>query len=303
MVRPKLSQALKDEFEVRRQLGVTVSCAKAKGYQGARRARQELERRQRYRRQSGKGWDDLTFEIQGVILSHLTILDIYNLRLSGLGGVSIASRLHLQTVMRKRIEALRPVYYETRVFLMHERTGVKPTEFALRTAVKIGACEPDMLVAVGRDMIQLTELEVAAFDENRLTDLPKELARCQRLSMLTLQFHDLEAIPDVVLQLGNLRNLCLNGNSRLKEIPEDIGERLPLLRTVGLLRTKVSKLPDSLLMTLEKNFPKRGRNRTALLVNRDMFADGYLERTICPEKYPKLAENVRRDIIDNLLAD
>lgn len=305
-LRPKLSLAMRRELQVRRQLGLRPTEQRARGRMGAARAEAELARRQRRVRQRRPGWSSLCYELQDMILKHLSIADLHNVRQAGLGAASIASRQRLRDMMTRRCRDVYPLWkiwdkgtpkYQTKP----DRDGCKPTEFTSLVQKLAVSPDKDGLPASICEMRALRFLDVSrpqsvVFMSNPppLTTLPASLATCQGLLELRMSHHHFESIPECVLNLRNLRRFEIELNVHLKSLPEDIGVRLENLTFLNMRECcKVKALPASLLSRLEAGISVRPRHRIPLLLTSRCFDGDYLKDTIVPEKYPRLAAYLR----------
>lgn len=301
-IRPKLSQVIQREFEVRRQLGLRPNDTRVTGRKGAARAEQELQRRLRLRRKHRIGWNNLCYELQDMVLVHLSIADLAAIREAGFGGCSVANRQRLRDVMRKRCRQLKPLWkiwtrgtpkYQTKA----DREGCMPVEFTsqvsrLCLSPRVGGV-PDSIC----EMKALKYLDVGRhlrpmFGEmpQPLRTLPDSLRSCQGLLELRLSHHEFEEIPDCVLALKMLRRLEMARNVKLKRLPPDIGERLKSLNYLNIRGCRgVKSLPESLLRRLEQALGGRQRHRVPLLLTGDYFPNNYLAETISTDKFPKLS--------------
>lgn len=301
-LRAKLSLAMQRELDVRRQLRLR-SHSKAQGPLGAARARAELERRQRVARRRRTGWDDLCFELQDMILDRLSIGDLENVRLAGLGATSVAARERLRAHMRRRCQAVRPLWkiwskgtpkYQTKSL----RSECRPVEFTSDVSRLCVAPDADGVPDSICEMRALRSLDISRTHHSAflglpppLTALPLALARCQGLLELRMSHHNFEVIPACVLRLRNLRRFELEYNTQLKALPEDIGIRLPKLTFLNIRGCrKIKALPHSLLERLEQAISGRQRHKIPLLVTARHFGEGYLSKTIAADRFPKLAE-------------
>ncbi|XP_076863445.1 leucine-rich repeat-containing protein 10 [Brachyhypopomus gauderio] len=68
-----------------------------------------------------------------------------------------------------------------------------------------------------------SELIKLYLSENRLTSLPPELHRLQKLQLLALDFNCFEELPSVICRLRQLNILYL-GNNRLYKLPKELAE-------------------------------------------------------------------------------
>lgn len=301
-IRPKLSQAMQRELDVRRQLGLRPNDSRATGPKGAARAEQELQRRLRFRRKQRIGWNNLCYELQDMVLAHLSIADLAALREAGLGGCSVANRQRLQVVMRRRCKELRPLWeiwtkgtprYQTKA----DRKACTPVEFTsqvsrLCLSPRAGGV-PDSIC----EMKALKYLDVGrhlrpTFGEmpQPLRTLPDSLRFCQGLLELRLSHHEFEEIPDCVLALKMLRRLELVRNVKLKCLPQNIGDRLRNLNFLNIRGCRnIKSLPESLLQRLEQALGGRQRHRVPLLLTSDFFPNNYLVETIHASKFPRLS--------------
>lgn len=300
-LRPKMSLAMKREHEIRRQLGISLTERRARGRKGAARAAAELARRQRRARQQRPGWDNLCFELQDMILKHLSISDLYNVRCAGLGASSIASRERMRELMLRRCKDLYPLWniwtkgtpkYQTGP----DRRKCMPTEFTSEVRKLTVSPGRDGLPASISEMRALRYLDVSRSQSSMfsstppLKTLPSSLGKCHGLLELRISHHHFETLPKCVLELRNLRRLEIDRNVYLKSLPEDIGVRLQNLTFLNMKAcVKIAKLPESLLGRLEAAVVGKWHRRVPLWLTARSFEDGYLKNTIVPEKYPSLA--------------
>lgn len=302
-LRAKLSQAIQREFDIRRQLGLRAGLHKARGPRGAARASAELRRRHRQARQRKTGWDDLCYELQDMVLAKLSIADLANVRLSGLGATSIASRERLRSHMRRRCAAVRPLWkiwskgtpkYQTKA----ERRACMPVEFTSRISRLCVSPDVGGVPSSISEMHALRFLDISRTHHSAflglpppLTKLPSALGSCLGLLELRMSHHSFERIPDCVLRLRNLRRFELEYNAHLKELPDDIGTRLSKLTFINIRGCrKIKKLPTSLLDRLELAVSGRQRHRVPILVTGRFLGHDYLEKTLTIARYPQLAK-------------
>lgn len=305
-LRPKLSQAQKRELEVRKQLGISPTDPRARGRLGAARAEAELARRKKLARQRRPGWDSLCFELQDMVLKNLSIADLQNVRLSGLGSGSIAGRQRLRDTMRRRCRDVYPLWKmwnkgTSKYQPSDSRYDHKPTDFtSLEQRLVLSPSEEGLPASIS-EMRALRFLDISRLQSSVLMSsppplktLPKSLGACQRLLEMRMSHHHFEYIPDCILQLRNLRRLEIEYNVHLKCIPDDIGVRLQNLTFLNIREcVKVNTLPDSLLARLEAGIAAKPRHRIPLLLTSRCFKGDYLKDTIVPEKYPTLAYYLR----------
>lgn len=288
------------ELDVRRQLGLSDRSSKTKGPLAAKRASRELERRNKLERQRYPRWDNLFYELQDIILSHLSIADLANVREAGLGAVSIASRQRMHNHMRRRCANLKPLWLTWSRGTRRYRSRLdpelcKPVEFTSKVSqlcltptakgIPDSICEMRALKSLD---ISRTPHSAMLGNSPPLKTLPQSLALCQGLLELRMSHHAFETLPDCVLQLRNLRRFELEYNTNLKSLPEDIGTRLFQLQFLGLSGCSlISTLPASLLQRLETCLTTQ-RCRSPLLLTSRFFEDNYLVNTITQDKYPRL---------------
>lgn len=233
-----------------------------------------------------------------MILSHLSIADLQNLRAAGLGSVSIASRKRLHVVMKRRVKSVQALWRIWRRS-REERYKFSPVQFT-STITKLNiAPDVDGVPESICEMKKLRTLDISRSPRSAtlnvtppLTTLPKSLTQLQGLLELRMSQHSFEYIPACVLQLKMLRRIEVEYNPNLKEIPAEIGDELIHLRFMSIRWCgKVKKLPESLLRRLEVNVRTGRRHRVPLLVTEDQgyFDESYLADTITRDKYPELA--------------
>ena len=300
IIGPKLSRAMLNELDVRRQLGIPLNSSIAKGPVKAERARRELKRRQREQRRRGPGWDDLCYELQDMILSHLSLADLQNLREAGLGSISIDSRTRLHHVMRTRVQNVKPLWQRWRR-PEDERRKFNPVDFT-STVNKLSVVpDSDGIPAGISEMKALRTLEILPAQRNAprnisssLKTLPHSLGQLEGLLDLKMNRYAFEKLPECVLKLKMLRRLEIDSNLELRELPHDIGDRLVQLRFLSIRWCrKIKTLPESLLRRLEANIPSRKKTRSPpLRVTKEHITETYLKETITKDKYPELAEYV-----------
>lgn len=299
------------------------------------RDRQRAGRQNWWTRTGHRLWHMLPCEVQEYVLSKLTLHDVDNAHEAGLGKLpdiygtrcgatkgeeqdttvekkkkmnirmrNVKEFDGLKMEMRRRINALRPVYEE-----WHRSGGdmvLTPLQFAGRMTLVLRNCDMRMLRTVGQELVRMWTLRLDRWigDEGceGLKSLPEELGRCTWLHELSLCGHKLKMFPMVVMGLYRLRILDLSENEEIDELPEDLGVKLQSLQCVDLMGTRVSKLPRSMLWTLDRNnaeyhFACGGRaRRCALRVNKAMFKPGYLAIAISQVRYPMLALDVMMEM-------
>lgn len=305
-LRAKLSLAMRRELEVRRQLGLRPTAQKARGRSGAARAQAELARRQRVARQRRPGWDSLCYELQDMILKHLSIADLANVRIAGLGATSVASRKRLCDMMVRRCRALHPLWKiwtkgTPKFPTSGDRANCLPIEFTSQVQKLVVSPSNSGIPDSICEMRALRYLDVSRPQNGMflglpppLTTLPASLATCQGLLELRMSHHNFEFIPECVLKLRNLRRFEIESNVNLKCLPDDMGIKLENLTFLNMRECrKVKVLPASLLARLEAGITGRQRHRIPLLLSGRCFETDYLKETIVPETYPRLAVYLR----------
>lgn len=305
-IRPKLSRAMRRELEIREQLGIGKNAWRVKGRKGAERARKELERRQKQKRRRGPGWDGLCYELQDMVLKRLSIADLQAVREAGLGGVSIASCERLRNIMLHRCASVKPLWknwqrgtpgYATK----HDRDRCTPVEFTSKVAKLCVTPDEGVIPDSISEMKSLQSLDVSRVHNSPfsgvpppLTTLPMSLGLCTGLLELRLSHQAFEEVPGCVLMLKNLRRLELEFNSKLKCLPQDVGDKLENLRYISIRGCRqIKSLPASLLLRLEMKICGRQRHRIPLQVTGRYFEGNYLQNTITESKYPNLAEYLK----------
>ncbi|TRY68578.1 hypothetical protein TCAL_03065 [Tigriopus californicus] len=103
-----------------------------------------------------------------------------------------------------------------------------------------------------------THLQYLNLGNNRLSDLPPELAQCQQLRELTVPYNKLTQIPSCVYALSKLETLIMEGN-QISEIIIDELAKLSRLAILDLQNNNVSHVPPELgLMTQLRSLQLEG---------------------------------------------
>ncbi len=112
---------------------------------------------------------------------------------------------------------------------------------------------PDTVFAISFEKMKLTELpnELARFEKikrlnvskNKLTDLPDFIGEFSDLELLDISKNELQNFPIEICNLGNLKTLIANRNS-FDRIPECIGY-CTKLETIDLWDTPIAIFPAS----------------------------------------------------------
>jgi Leucine-rich repeat (LRR) protein len=111
--------------------------------------------------------------------------------------------------------------------------------------------------------VQINALAIKSKKDSnkKLTYLSDEIGALTSLTLLYLNYNDLQEIPDVIGKLINLSILDISYNS-LKEIPHELSH-LKKLTSLNLSNNQLEKLPTSMLPLLY-NIPNIGINRLYL---------------------------------------
>lgn len=170
-------------------------------------------------------------------------------------------------------------------------------ELALpRQYLCIQTLTPDIARAIASELPTLRFLRVLwppTTDPVDSTDLPGELASILTLTMLQMhKYFGIMTFPKVILKLHNLEILVLSDFAKLLTLPEDMGDKLPLLRYVELSGCGLRSVPRSLLSTLERNF-KVTSTRHGIYAPFNNFEDLFWGDEVKTELFPNLSEHVR----------
>ncbi|PIA26897.1 hypothetical protein AQUCO_08600047v1, partial [Aquilegia coerulea] len=101
------------------------------------------------------------------------------------------------------------------------------------------------------DIIRDVAISIASVEDNgvfvrartELTEWPDvEFGHCKRLSLMN---NKITCFPPYQIKAPNLLTLCLNKNSKLKDIPSDFFDGMQNLMTLDLSRTQIRILPPS----------------------------------------------------------
>lgn len=270
---------------------------------------------------------ELPVDVQQAIASRLGILDLYRARIACLGlapdhgkptsvGMTEASidpgqDLWQENLVRS-IRALQPLWEcwvnDSRPNSRRRRLATTPLEFVTKVRrLSLPSATPEILTSVF-ELTKLLELDLSregGWRGTRLDNLPNAIASCTRLRVLKLSRCSFKSLPECVLRLRKLRRLDLDSNTELTALPCSIGDRLKQLAIINISGCeKTKELPRSLLKTLENNMkklhaqllvnPRIKKDRLPLLLSKDYFEDGYLERVLNPRDFPRLVQAVDR---------
>lgn len=261
------------------------------------------------------GFHDMPSDAQRAIASRMGIAELYAARLAGLGLSSSSnnsskddkvSKDVLQEHFFRKVQAVRPLW-ECWVNHSHRRARRKrealtPMEFVTKVqSLFIPSATPEILTSIV-ELPNLLELDLSresTWRASPLDELPDALATCARLRVLKLSRACFQSLPPCVLRLRRLRKLHVDLNTQLMGLPADIGIQLKQLTTINISGcANVKELPPSLLETLESNLTKlhmrppvnrkTKKGCAPLLLSREHFEDGYLDRILNVTDYPML---------------
>jgi hypothetical protein len=100
------------------------------------------------------------------------------------------------------------------------------------------------LSEIPKEIGQLHNLQYLYLNHNKLSEIPKEIGQLQHLQVLYLSHNQLSKIPKEIGQLQNLQRLNLSDNE-LSEIPKEIGQ-LKNLQLLYLSDNELSEIPKEI---------------------------------------------------------
>lgn len=267
--------------------------------------------------------EDLNIDAVECIVKHLSLSDIHNFRLAGMGASSKTIHSSLYREVRFRVAELQIIwqvmtYVDIRCSLwtyarsydsykdpcqcaVIPTSGIfDPTTLPLPSTVSasegiyMSSVNGAVCKALANNMPQLRTLSVAyprspqsEFKWHQLDTLPDELGLCQNLQALDISGHLFVDFPEAVLCLSKLTRLSLSRNTELAFLPEDIGLRLPLLASIELEDTGLDRLPRSLLHCLERNMRDEIVNDHVRLAGTPLTM-AYLHTAVNAREFPTL---------------
>ncbi|WP_338473697.1 leucine-rich repeat-containing protein kinase family protein [Pseudomonas sp. WP18] len=146
----------------------------------------------------------------------------------------------MDTLTRLRAGQLSGV---TRLDLACGLTQFPPEIFDLADTLEILNLSGNQLDALPDDLHRLTRLRVLFCSDNRFTELPECLGRCDALTMVGFKANRIERVTGAALP-PRLRWLILTDNC-ISQLPDELGQR-PDLQKLMLAGNRLRQLPASL---------------------------------------------------------
>ncbi len=230
------------------------------------------------------------------ILRHLNIADMHACRVAELVPRSSAAWPMVREDFCARVRELQ----EVRAILRRKVPDTTPLEFARASQLTLVLPFGGTLPTGIQHMIALRTLDISSRQGRTIDHVPKVLAQCRQISKLRMRRQMFKQFPECVLQLSKLTSLDVAKCSRLASIPENVGSRLPRLRSLNIIGcTEITTLPTSLLHTLNKWCWPGGTGRDPLICTPTNFAKGYLREVIDSKKYPSLVRRCMHLLEEN----
>ena len=128
-------------------------------------------------------------------------------------------------------------------------TGEVPADLGLLTELRVAHLYyNDFEGPVPKQLGQLTKLEVLTMGAPGMTSLPKELAKCKDLWKLAFNNCKLAEFPKELCELSKLRELELNINREMGNLPAEFGFNFPELEHLNISNCdKLEVLPKGLV--------------------------------------------------------